>query len=90
MRIRRLIVVLGSIVGLILSAGPALAGQGEGTTTANGWYEGEEIYYILHGVEEGVTERGGNDLYLIGGDRGIRPTSQSSFPVSPATHPTGT
>ena len=40
-----------------------------GTTTANGWYEGEEIYYILSGVEEGVTQRGNNDLYLIGGDR---------------------
>jgi hypothetical protein len=40
-----------------------------GATTANGWYEGEEIYYILGGVEEGVTARGGNDLYLIGGDR---------------------
>jgi hypothetical protein len=40
-----------------------------GATTANGWYEGEEIYYILGGVEEGVTERGENDLYLIGGDR---------------------
>lgn len=42
---------------------------GAGATTANGWYEGEEIYYILGGVEEGVTERGENDLYLIGGDR---------------------
>lgn len=40
-----------------------------GATTANGWYEGEEIYYILGGIEEGVTARGGNDLYLIGGDR---------------------
>jgi len=40
-----------------------------GATTANGWYEGEEIYYILGGVEEGVTARGQNDLYLIGGDR---------------------
>jgi hypothetical protein len=40
-----------------------------GATTANGWYEGEEIYYILGGVEEGVTQRGENDLYLIGGDR---------------------
>ena len=44
---------------------PGLAG----VTTANGWYEGEEIYYIAHGVEEGVTERGENDIYLIGGDR---------------------
>lgn len=42
---------------------------GEGVLTANGWYETEEIYYILSGVEEGVTQRGKNDLYLIGGDR---------------------
>lgn len=47
----------------------ATANASAGATTANGWYEGEEIYYILKGVEEGVTERGENDLYLIGGDR---------------------
>lgn len=40
-----------------------------GALTANGWYEGEEIYYLLGGEEEGVTQRGNNDLYLIGGDR---------------------
>jgi len=40
-----------------------------GATTANGWYEGEEIYYLLLGMEEGVTQRGFNDLYLIGDDR---------------------
>ena len=87
MRIRRLIVVLGSIVGLILSAGPALAGQGEGTTTANGWYEGDEIYYILHGVEEGVTERGGNDLYVIGGDRAYQANVAEFIPGEPGYTP---
>lgn len=40
-----------------------------GVLTANGWYEEDEIYYVLHGIEEGVTQRGRNDLYLIGGDR---------------------
>ncbi|MDX1567827.1 MAG: hypothetical protein R3223_08495, partial [Longimicrobiales bacterium] len=45
------------------------APDGTGVLTANGWYEEEEIYYILSGVEEGVTQRGENDLYLIGGDR---------------------
>lgn len=53
---------------LILSwvvAVPVFAGVG----TANGWYEGEEIYYIAGGVEAGVTERGENQIYLIGGDR---------------------
>lgn len=40
-----------------------------GALTANGWYEGVEIYYIHNGIEEGVTSRGENDIYLIGGDR---------------------
>jgi hypothetical protein len=43
-------------------------GSGGGALTANGWYEGEEIYYLLLGVED-VTERGQNDLYLIGENR---------------------
>lgn len=40
-----------------------------GATTANGWYEEEEIYYILGGVEDRFTELGDNQLYVIGGDR---------------------
>lgn len=40
-----------------------------GATVVNGWYEGDEIYYIAGGIEEGVTERGENQIYLIGGDR---------------------
>jgi hypothetical protein len=55
-----MVLALGLIAASSVSAG---------ATTANGWYEGEEIYYILGGVEEGVTQRGQNDLYLIGGDR---------------------
>lgn len=69
---KRIPVILTSVVALMLLAAPVLAGGGGGATTANGWYEGEEIYYILHGVEEGVTERGGNDLYFIGGDRAFQ------------------
>jgi len=42
-----------------------------GATTANGWYEGEEIYYVLGGVEK-FTQLGENDLYLIGGDRAFQ------------------
>jgi hypothetical protein len=56
-------------LGMLFVAAPVSADEGGGATTANGWYEGEEIYYILGGVEEGVTQRGENDLYLIGGDR---------------------
>jgi hypothetical protein len=57
------ILTLVAILSLIFVI-PAFAGA----TTANGWYEGEEIYYILGGVED-VTARGENDLYLIGDDR---------------------
>lgn len=49
----------------ILAGNAAIAG----VDTVNGWYEEEEIYYIAQGVEEGVTERGENDIYLIGGNR---------------------
>lgn len=68
--------VRGTIIGalgvlaVVLAAAWAMpVSAGDGATTANGWYEGEEIYYIDQGVEEGVTERGENDIYLIGGDR---------------------
>lgn len=43
--------------------------QTNATLSANGWYEGDEIYYLLLGIEEGVTQRGRNDIYFIGGDR---------------------
>jgi hypothetical protein len=62
---RKLYIPILILIIALLAVQPASAGA----TTANGWYEGEEIYYILGGVEEGVTQRGGNDLYLIGGDR---------------------
>jgi hypothetical protein len=53
------------LVASLVATGTVFAGA----TTVNGWYEGKEIYYIDGGVEEGVTERGENDIYLIGGNR---------------------
>lgn len=66
---RRSLALLVVLMMVAVAVIPAYAGDGSGATTANGWYEEEEIYYVLSGVEEGVTQRGGNDLYLIGGDR---------------------
>ena len=63
--LRKLTMLVLVLALSLIAAAPTSAGA----TTANGWYEGEEIYYILGGVEEGVTQRGENDLYLIGGDR---------------------
>lgn len=58
-----------------------------GATTANGWYEAEEIYYILSGVEEGVTERGFNQLYLIGDDREYQANVAQFIPGEPGYTP---
>lgn len=63
------------------------AGKGGGAVTANGWYEEEEIYYILHDVEDGVTERGENDLYLIGGDRAYQANVAEFIPGEPGYSP---
>jgi hypothetical protein len=60
-----IIMFIVAISQIWISAAPVSAG----VTTANGWYEEEEIYYILRGVEERFTELGDNQLYLIGGDR---------------------
>ncbi|WP_152040857.1 hypothetical protein [Salinigranum salinum] len=66
---RRFLQTTGGVAGAltlgIVATGTAAAGK----TVVNGWYEEEEIYYIANGIEEGVTERGENDIYLIGGDR---------------------
>lgn len=62
---RKLYFAILMLVLVALAVQPVSAG----VTTANGWYEGEEIYYIDHGMEEGVTARGDNQIYLIGGNR---------------------
>jgi hypothetical protein len=67
-----------------LAPGPPSA---TGVITANGWYEGEEIYYILLGEEEGVTQRGENDLYLIGGDRAFQANVAEFIPGEPGYRP---
>jgi hypothetical protein len=76
------LLVLVLVLGLI-----AVSSASAGATTANGWYEGEEIYYILGGVEEGVTQRGENDLYLIGGDRTYQANVAEFIPGEPGYSP---
>lgn len=75
--------IAGPEDGLSLSRMPA----GTGVVTANGWYEAEEIYYILGGREEGVTRRGQNDLYLIGDDRAFQANVAEFIPGEPGYSP---
>jgi hypothetical protein len=86
-----------SMTGPELGATPDVASSGSatltassgggGATTANGWYEGEEIYYIDNGQEEGVTERGQNDIYLIGGNRKYQAQVVEFIPGEPGYSP---
>ena len=76
------------ITALIFFVSLTLTGQVfAGAMTANGWYEGEEIYYILHGVEDNVMIRGENDLYLIGGDRAFQANVAEFIPGEPGYSP---
>jgi len=62
-KMKVLVFAISMLIAVVVFAGmPA----GTGVTVVNGWYEGEEIYYIDLGVEEGVSERGQNDIYVIG------------------------
>lgn len=70
--LRKVLLSIGGMMLLLVALGVFAAPAAAGATTANGWYEGEEIYYLLLGVEEGVTERADNDLYIIGGDRAFQ------------------
>ena len=66
--------------GLMMSAAISAAAHA-GAITANGWYEGEEIYYILGG-EENVSSRGANQLYVIGNDQGFLDNAVGILPAN--------
>ncbi|MGD8360445.1 MAG: hypothetical protein PVJ04_03365 [Gemmatimonadota bacterium] len=78
---------LGPAPGPALSADPMSPPPSRGVVTANGWYAGEEIYYLDLGVEEGVTQRGENDLYLIGGNRAYQANVAEFIPGQPGYSP---
>lgn len=81
--IRKLAFAIFVLAFAMLLVQPASAG----VTTANGWYEGEEIYYIDHGIEEGVTALGENDIYLIGGNRAYQAQVVEFIPDEPGYLP---
>jgi hypothetical protein len=77
----------GAVAGAATLGVAATGTAAAGATTANGWYEAEEIYYILNGIEEGVTERGENDIYLVGGDRAYQANVVEFVPGEPGYSP---
>ena len=78
---------LSAAPGAVLAADPMGPPAFTGVLTANGWYEGEEIYYLDLGPEAGVTKRGENDLYLIGGNRKYQANVAEFIPGEPGYSP---
>lgn len=91
MRIKTVVAAVITAFAVAALASPADARPDpppeRGAPFANGWYEEEEIYYLFGGVEEGVTERGENDLYLIGGDRAFQANVAEFIPGEPGYSP---
>jgi hypothetical protein len=76
-----------SLLGCALMMSAAISGTAyAGATTANGWYEGQEIYYILGGVEN-VSSRGTNQLYVIGENRAYQANVALEIPGEPGYTP---
>jgi len=85
--VRKLVLFLLVSVCLLALGTSVSAKEHTGVVTANGWYEGEEIYYVEQGIEQGVTERGQNDIYLIGGDRMYQAQVVEFIPGEPGYSP---
>jgi len=82
----KLVVLLVVLMLAAMAAIPASADGG--AITVNGWYEGEEIYYIDQGVEEGVAEKGDNQIYVIGSNpRQYQPQVVLFIPGEPGYTP---
>jgi hypothetical protein len=79
---RKTLLVLFVLSITLFAITPAFAG----VTTANGWYEGEEIYYILGGLEK-TTQRGENEIYFIGDDRAHQANVVLHIPGEPGYSP---
>jgi hypothetical protein len=79
---RKVSIVILVLVIAVFAVIPASAGVG---TTA-GWYEGEEIYYILGGTED-VAEQAYNQIYLIGNNRKYQTNVVLHIPGEPGYTP---
>jgi len=73
------VVAVGSF--LVVPAFASAPADGGGATTVNGWYGGEEIYYIDQGLEQRVTQPGHlADIYVIGGNRAYQANVVEAIP----------
>jgi hypothetical protein len=77
------------IVASFVAAGSVSAGvfTANGATTNNGWYNGEQIYYIDQGAEKKTERQHLSDIFLIGGPRIYQANVVETIPGAPGYSP---
>jgi len=77
------------IVASFVAAGSVSAGvfTADGVTTNNGWYNGEQIYYIDQGFEKKAERQHLSDIFLIGGPRIYQANVVETIPGAPGYSP---
>ncbi len=74
-----------ALVGLVLTLAASFAHAGK--LVANGWYKGQEIYYIDQGLQKNVGTSKSSDIYLVGGNRAYQPNVVLTIPGVPGYSP---
>lgn len=72
-----------AVLTLTLAASFAHAG----TVINNGWYNGQEIYYIDQGLQKNGGTSKSSDIYLVGGNRAYQPNVVLTIPGAPGYSP---
>ena len=82
---------LGILLALALSAASmTLAAPTVGAAepvTNNGWFNGQQIYYVDEGVEKASEREHAADIFLIGGNRAYQANVVDSVPGTPGYSP---
>lgn len=76
---------LTTIAVLTLALSSSLAHAGN--TITNGYFGGQEIYYINQGMEKKTDRNHTSDIYLVGGDRDYQPNVVATIPGQPGYSP---
>ena len=84
---KRLTILASLVMALVAIPFALSAAAAGGPTTNNGWYDGDQIYYLDQGVEQHPGGERLADIFLIGGNRAYQANVVDSVPGVPGYSP---